>query len=343
MRHLSASAAILAAAIALAAPTTAGAQNAVTVYCSVLDEWCNIIKNEFERASGLRVLMTTKSTGETLAQLRAEAANPRADIWWGGGGDQHLQAAELGLTEAYQSPSLPKLHDWARRQAEQSQYRTVGIYAGTLGIVWNTEQLQKRNLPAPSCWADLVKPEYRNEIQMSSAATSGTSYTFLATIVQLMGEDPAFDYLKRLHRNINQYPRSGAAPMRNTSSGETAIAITWMFAIVPEVLQGFPVATVAPCEGTGYEIGSMSMIKGARNPENARRWYEYALSPQGQATGVRGKSYQIPSNVEAPLPPNTPRLSDVKLIDYDFARYGSNETRTRLIRRWETEVAAQPR
>ncbi len=330
--------------VLLAAPSApVQAQSAVTVYCSVLDEWCNVMRNEFERASGLRVLLTTKSTGETLAQLRAEAANPRADVWWGGGGDQHLQAAELGLTEEYRSPTLPKLHDWARRQAEQSGHRTVGIYAGTLGIVWNTEQLQKRNLAAPKCWADLVKPEYRNEIQMSSAATSGTSYTYIATLAQIMGEDQAFDYLKRLHRNVNQYPRSGAAPMRNTSAGETTVAITWMFAIVPEVMQGFPVATVAPCEGTGYEIGSMSLIKGARNPENARRWYEYALSPEGQATGVRGKSFQIPSNVDAPLPPNTPRLSDVKLIDYDFAKYGSNEVRTRLIKRWETEVAAQPR
>jgi iron(III) transport system substrate-binding protein len=325
------------------APTPAPAQGSLTLYCSVLAEWCEVMRQEFERASAVRVLMTVKSAGETLAQLRAEAANPRADAWWGGGGDQHLQAAELGLTEVYKSPTLAKLHPWARRQAEQSGWRTVGIYAGTLGIVWNTEQLASRRLPAPRCWSDLIKPEYRGELQMANAATSGTSYTFIATLVQILGEEPAFDYLKKLHRNMNQYPRSGAAPMRNTASGETTLAVTWMFAAVAEAEAGFPVTSVAPCEGTGYEIGSMSIVKGARNPGNARAWYEFALTPAAQATGVRAKSYQIPSHMEAPLPPKTPRLADVKLIDYDFAKFGSNEVRTRLVQRWEKEVAGLPR
>jgi iron(III) transport system substrate-binding protein len=318
-------------------------QGIVTVYCSVLAEWCEIMRTEFERATGIRVQMTVKSAGETFAQIRAEAANPRGDIWWGGSSDPHLHAAELGLTEEYRSPTLPKLHPWARRQAEQSKFRSVGIYAGTLGLVWNVEQLAKKKLPEPKCWADLVNSVYRDEIQMSHPATSGTSYVILATLVQILGEDPAFAYLKKLHVNVNQYPRSGAAPMRNTATGETALSITWMFAAVAEAAAGFPVKTVAPCEGTGYEIGSMSILKGAKNVENAKRWYEFALSPESQATGVRAKSFQIPSHVDAPLPPGTPRLEDVKLIDYDFATYGSAAERTRLLSRWEKEIASLPR
>ena len=56
----------------------------------------------FEKATGIKVLMTRKSSGEFYAQLKAEAANPRGDIWWGGTGDPHLQAAEEGLTERVQ-------------------------------------------------------------------------------------------------------------------------------------------------------------------------------------------------------------------------------------------------
>jgi iron(III) transport system substrate-binding protein len=100
---------------------------------------------------------------------------------------------------------------------------------------------------------------------------------------------------------------------------------------------------IAPCEGTGYEIGSMSIIKGAKNLDNAKRFYDYALTPEAQATGATAKSYQIPSNVEAPLPPKTPLLNEVKLIDYDFATYGTDAVRTRLIKRWETEVLNSPK
>jgi iron(III) transport system substrate-binding protein len=315
----------------------------VTVYCSLLAEWCEIMRAEFERSTGIKAAVSTKSTGETFAQIRAEAENPRGDVWWGGPSDSHLQAAELGLLEEYKSPTLPKLHPWARRAAELSKYRSVGIYAGTLGLVWNTEALAKRKLPAPRCWADMAKPAYRDEVQMSNPTTSGTSYVMLATLIQIMGEEPAFAYLKALHANINQYPRSGAAPMANVARGESVLAITWMFAAVAEAQLGAPVTSVAPCEGTGYEIGSMSLIKGGRNPENARKWYEFALTPAAQATGVKAKSFQIPSHVDAPIPPNTPKLEDVKLIDYDFAKYGQASERKRILDRWEKEIASLPK
>jgi iron(III) transport system substrate-binding protein len=328
----------------LATATPARSQTKELVfYCSALAEWCEVMRKAFERDSGIKVAMTVKSTGETLAQLRAESANPRADVWWGGGVEQYLQAAEIGLLDTYASPSLSALHPWAQDIARLSNNRIIGIYAGTLGIVWNTNELARRKLPAPKCWADLLKPEYKGELQMSHAGTSGTSYTVLATLVQLMGEEPAFAYLKGLHANMNQYPRSGAAPMRNVAIGEAALAITWMFAAVAEAEAGFPVTTIAPCEGTGYEIGAMALIKGGRNPDTARRWFEFALTSAAQATGTQAKSYQIPSRIDAPLPPKTPKLNEVKLIPYDFATYGSSSVRSRLIQRWEKDIASLPR
>ena len=62
----------------------------------------------------------------------------RGDVWWGGTGDPHLQAAEEGLTEDYKSPKLEDLHPWAVKQPEQSKFRTVGIYAGALGYSAST-------------------------------------------------------------------------------------------------------------------------------------------------------------------------------------------------------------
>ena len=333
--------ALVASAWLLSSIGTASAQGTVVVYCSNIAEWCELMRQTFERTSGLKATMTVKSAGETLAQLRAEKDNPRADVWWGGGAEQYLQAGENGLLEPYKSPLLADQHTWAQKLGETSKYEVAGIYAGTLGIVWNTEQLAKRKLPEPKCWADLLKPEYKQEVQMAHAGTSGTSYTFLATLVQLMGEEPAFTYLKSVHASMNQYPRSGAAPMRNVATGESTLAVTWMFAAVAEAQAGFPVKAIAPCEGTGYEIGAMALIKGGRNPAEARKWHDFALGVEAQATGAKAKGFQIPSNTKAPLPPNTPKLEDVKLIAYDFAKYGSMAVRSALIARWEKEVAGQ--
>ena len=336
-------AALIAGAALTFAPGTVRAQGNLTVYCSVQEEWCRPMMAAFERATGVRVAMTRKSSGETLTQIRAEASNPRGDVWWGGTGDPHMQAGQENLTEEYRSPRLAELHPWAVRQAEQSNFRTVGIYAGALGYSFNTRELERRRIAAPRCWADLAKPEFRGEVQVADPNTSGTSYTMLATIVQLMGEEPAFTFLRALHRNVNQYTRSGAAPARAAATGETLVGITFLHDAVSQRMTGAPVTIVAPCEGTGYEIGSMSIIRGARNMENARRFYDWALSPEAQAIAAQANSFQLPSNRGAPIPPQAPRFEDVRLIEYDFARWGNRDVRNALLQRWEREVRAGAR
>jgi iron(III) transport system substrate-binding protein len=331
-------------ALALAAPLSALAQGELVVYCTVQEEWCRPMVAAFEKATGIKVLMTRKSSGEFYAQVKAEAANPKGDIWWGGTGDPHLQAAEEGLTESYKSPKLAELNDWAVRQWEQSKGRTVGVYAGALGFSYNDEQLKKKNIPAPKCWADLTKPAFKDEIQVANPNSSGTSYTMLATLVQLMGEDKAFDYLKALHKNVNQYTKSGAAPARAAATGETLVGITFQHDAVVQKVGGANVTIVSPCEGTGYEIGSMSIIKGAKNMENAKKWYDWALTPEAQNIGPAAKvSYQVPSNKNAAPPPGSPKLTEIKLINYDFAKYGSSAERTRLLTKWDKEVSALPK
>ena len=199
------------------------AANELVVYCSVQEEWCRPMVAVFEKTTGIKVLMTRKSSGEVYAQIKAEAANPKGDIWWGGTGDPHLQAAEEGLTQTYKSPMLPQLQDWAQRQAEQSDYKTVGIYSGALGFSYNKPALEKKGLPPPKCWADLIKPAFKGEIQVADPNSSGTSYTMLATMVQLMGEDKAFDYMKALHKNIGQYTRSGTGPIKAVEIGRAHV------------------------------------------------------------------------------------------------------------------------
>jgi iron(III) transport system substrate-binding protein len=334
---------LLAATLAAVGAPAFAQQGELVLYCTVQEEWCRPMVAGFEKATGIKVLMTRKSSGEFYAQLKAEAANPKGDVWWGGTGDPHLQAAEEGLTDAYVSPRLEELQDWAVRQAKASKFRTVGIYAGALGYSYNAPELAKRKLPEPKCWADLIKPAFKDDVQVANPNSSGTSYTMLATLVQLMCEQNAFDYLKALHKNINQYTKSGAAPARAAATGESLVGITFQHDAVTQAVGGAPVKIVSPCEGTGYEIGSMSIIKGAKNLANARKWYDWALSPEAQAIGGGAKSFQVPSNKKAPVPEQAPKLANIKLIDYDFVKYGSSAERSRLLKKWDDEVSKLPK
>ena len=327
---------------ALAFSGTAVSAEKLTYYCSAQEDWCQLMATGFEEATGIKVNMTRKSSGETLAQIKAESSNPKGDIWWGGTGDPHLQAAEEGLTEAYESSMRGELHPWAISQSESAGNKTIGIYSGALGYGYNEELLKANNLPEPACWKDLLKPEYKGHVQMANPNSSGTAYTTLATIVQLFGEEEGFEFMKGLHKNINQYTKSGSAPIKAAARGENTIGIVFMHDAVKQAVSGFPIKVVAPCEGTGYEIGSMSIVAGGRNTENAKKFYDWALTADVQTRSLEVKAFQVMSNTSATSSPQAPDLSSIKLIDYDFKKYGSSDERKRLLKKWDDEVSTLP-
>ena len=297
----------------IALPLYAGGR--LTYYCSTDIPWCELMKKEFEKRTGIRVSMTRASSGETLTKIRAEKSNPKGDVWWGGTGDPHLQAAE----------------------------ETVGIYLGALGFGYNRELLAKKGMPVPKCWNDLLHSAYKDEIMMAYPSTSGTAYTTLASMVQLFGEDGGFNYMKGLHRNISQYTKSGSAGIKAAARGEITVGIVFVHGAVKQAVKGFPIEAVSPCEGTGYEIGSASIIKGARNLENAKKFIDFALTADVQSRSAEVKSYQVPSNKNAISAPEAPDVSSIKLIDYNHALYGSKVERTRLLKKWDTDVKVLPR
>lgn len=329
-------------ALALGAALAAGSAMSQTlnVVCSNEQVWCDLMAQNFKIDTGIDVAIVRKSTGEVLAQVRAEAGNPKVDVWWGGTGDPHLIAANEGLTVASGVDVSGQL-GWSRNMTEMSGGKAVGVHVGLLGMIYNTEVLAEKKLPAPACWRDLTKPEYKGEVTVSNPQSSGTAYTQLATLVQLFGEDEAFKMLAEIGANVNQNTKSGSAPGKMAARGETTIGVGFMHDMVNLKKQGFPVEIVSPCEGTGYEVGAVSVINGTPNLEAAIKWVEYVISAEAQSRGLDVGVFNIPSNPGAATDPAAPDMASVKLIDYDFATYGSSETRERLLARWEADVKSK--
>ena len=322
------------------ADKAAGAGSQLNVLCSVQADWCNAAAVEFEKKTGIKVAITQKGSGESLAQINAEAANPKTDVWFGGTGDPHIAAAERGLTEAYEAPANAELQPWAQEIATITGNRSHGIYMGILGFGYSPAVLEKKHAKAPACWADLIKPEYKGEVQIANPNSSGTAYVAIASLVQLMGEDKAFDYMKALHTKFNQYTRSGTGPIKAVAKGETGVSVSFLQDAVTEQKAGFKLETVTPCEGTGYEVGAVSIIKGSRNPDAAKKFVDWALSPEGQAVGPMVKQFHTPSNKASKIPEGAPNPEKTKLIKYDLKKYGTEAERKRLIERWSKDIGS---
>ena len=141
---------LVASAFTMAPASTQAQQGSVNALCSTDVGWCEQAAAAFTRASGIKVNQAHKGTGEIGAQLRAEAANPKTDIWWGGTGDPFLQAAEQGLLDPYRPAYINDLHDWAVRQYAMSGNQVGGFYTSVIGFGFNTDVLKKKKLAEPS-------------------------------------------------------------------------------------------------------------------------------------------------------------------------------------------------
>ena len=325
--------------LVLSGAVFAAAESRLVVYCSAQNTMCEQEVLAFEQKHKIKTNSIRGSTGSIFARIEAEKANPQGDVWYGGTLDPHSQAGEMGLLEAYKSPNLQYIPDALKDPAKVKGNYSSAIYLGILGFGVNTERLQKLNLPVPKCWKDLTDPKYKNEIQAADPQSSGTAYTQIATFVQLWGEEEAFKFLKELNKNVSQYTKSGNTATRNTARGEAAIGIGFLHEHSIEKEKGAPVELIVPCEGTGYEIGGVSIIKGARNPENAKLFVDWALSKEAQELSwKKGETHQILTNSEAEMSPYSLDFKSVNLINYDFDKYGASDLRKRLIKRWVDEV-----
>jgi iron(III) transport system substrate-binding protein len=323
------------------AATLATAQ--LNILCSTDADWCESKSREFSVQTGIKVNMSRKATGEVFAQLKAEANNPRTDVWYGGTHDPHVQAANENLLQPYTSANMKDQYPWSADLHAKTVAQVVGIYRITLGFGYNRDVVARKKIAPPACWSDFLKPEYRGDVELSNPTTSGTAYTILATLVQMMGEDKAFDYLKALNKNVNRYTTSGTAQRQSVARGESMVGITFLDEFIPEQYVGAPIETVLPCEGTGYSVGAMSVVKGARNLENAQKFYDWAMTADAQTIKDQTKVIAIPSNKSAFAPDRVKALEKAKLINYDFVKFGASAERKRLIEKWDRDVKNAPK
>ena len=330
---------VVVSALVLLAPNAFAQQ--LNVLCSPDLAWCEALGPAYNEATGNNLEFVRLSSSEALARLRAEAANPVFDVWFGGTGDPHLVAFNEGLTEFYRPTVWDELLPSLTNAVGETY---IPLYTGAIGFVVNEGILAEEGLETPQCWADLTDPGFKNLIAMPDPNSSGTAYTIIATLVQIMGEEEAFQYLGELHQNIQQYTRSGSAPGQLAGRGDVAMAIQFLHDGVKFAEQGFPLTNIAPCEGTGYEIGGLSLVANAPNRDAAIEFIEWALTPEAQAVAAeRGESYQIQSNSNTPVHPASPDLDSINLIEYDFEMYGDPDVRDELVGRWTNEVFPVPR
>ncbi|MBB6624925.1 ABC transporter substrate-binding protein [Clostridium gasigenes] len=305
----------------------------LTIYCGLMEDHMVKVVEEFKAETGIQAEAVRMSSGEILGRLRAEKENPKASVWFGGPADAFIQAKEEELLKNYVSPNSDKIED----KFKDKEGAWTGIYSGYLGFVSNAKLLKEKGIEAPTSWQDLLKPEFKGQISIANPGSSGTAYSALATIVQLMGEEEGLKYMKALNENVKSYEKSGTAPARLAGQGEVIVGISFLHDGIKYREEGMKdLVLTSPKEGTGYEVGSVAMLNGGPDEEAAKQFIDFVLSKKGQELGETVGSYQFLTNTDAKDPTLAEELKDTKLIDYDLDWAGKN--RSELVEKWNKAI-----
>lgn len=318
--------------------TTGGkeGERRLTIYSGLMQDHMIKAIDEFEKETGIKVDAVRMSSGEILGRINAEKENPKASVWFGGPADGFIQAKEMGLLESYVSPNAA---DIGENFKDPEGYWT-GIYIGYLGFASNEVLLKERGIEAPQSWEDLLKPEFKGQVVTANPGSSGTAYTTLATIVQLMGEEEGLEYMAKLDEQVKTYTKSGTAPGRMVGQGEAIVGLTFLHDAIKYQEEGMKdIVISAPAEGTGYEIGAVGLIKGGPDQEEAKEFIDWCLTKEAQELGQTVGSYQFLTNPNASNPEQAKILEDTNLIDYNFKWAGEN--RAELVEKWNQRVNAE--
>jgi iron(III) transport system substrate-binding protein len=323
------------AALWLAGLGTAQAADPLNVYTIWPENYARPMFQEFEKQTGIKVNFLRFSSGEALARVIAEKNNPRIDVLFGGPVETFAAGIKEGIFEPYKSPSFAKLP--ARFKQADGQW--TAIADDPLVFMTNAAFLKANNLKPPASWDDLLNPAYKNMLQMADARTSGTAVTRIFSVLEVNGrdEDKAFAYLKKLRQNVQVYTKSGGGGTLPVGLGQAGGGIFFIVDALETKAKGYDVVVSFPKEGIGSSAEAIALIKGAKNPEAAKKLMDFATSPAMQSKLAENKVNFVPANPEVQTEPSLAEvLKGAKIIPIDDEYAGAN--RKRIVERWVKEV-----
>ena len=315
-----------------ALPLRAAELNAYSIWP---ENWARPMFEEFEKATGIKVNFVRFSSGEALARVIAEKNNPRVDVLFGGPVETFAAGISEGVFESYKPPSFGRLP--ARFRHPDGQW--VAIADDPLVFMTNDKFVKEHGLKAPASWNDLLDPAYKDSLQMADARTSGTAVTRIFSILEVNGRDEAkaFAYMKKLRPNVQLYTKSGGGGTLPVGLGQAGGGIFFIVDALDTKAKGYEVTVSFPSEGIGSAAEAIALLKGAKNPESAKKLIDWASSPSMQNLFAKYKINFVPAHPDVQLEPSLGAvLKGAKIFPIDADYAGPN--RKRIVDRWVAEI-----
>lgn len=310
----------------------------LVVYSPHGKEMLSEFEKQFEAVNpDIDVQWLDMGSQEVFDRIKTEMENPLSDVWWGAPSTIFMRAEKLNLLEKY----IPAWSDKIPSSAKSKNGFWFGTFLTPQVIAFNDKILTNQN--SPQDWNDLVKPEWKDRIIIRNPMASGTMRVIysamIANSVKNTGnEEEGFEWLRKLDANTSSYAADPTQMYIKLSGNEAAVSLWNMPDIIlQKTLYKYPFGYNFPSGGTVVLTDGIAIVKGAKNQQAAKKFYEYVTSEQSLILQAE-KFYRIPARSDIPQDklPQWIAGAHYKTMDLDWEMISENESE--WMKKWDSEV-----
>jgi iron(III) transport system substrate-binding protein len=213
---------------------------------------------------------------------------PEADVFWGGESALFDKLAAQRLLQKHEAPK--ELVDAVPAALGKPKLLPLkdpaGYWVGTAlepyGLVYHPRLIRRLGLPAPQDWEDLLDPRLKGQVAQCAPTRSSSSHATYEVILQSRGEQPGWDWLRRLAANTGVFTARSRDVASVVARGEYAAGFgVPSYMAFEDVLAGFEVKFVAP-KNAFVTAEPIAVLAGAKHPRAARAFIAFLLTERGQ-------------------------------------------------------------
>lgn len=286
----------------------ASAEKKLVVYSAGPEGLAKNLIAGYEQASGVKVEMFQGTTGKILARMEAEKSNPVADVVILASLPSAQGLKADGLTMAYpEAANADKLNpDWS--DAEGHYFSTS---ASALGIAYNTNEVKT----PPTSWADLSKPEFKDQVNIPDPSLSGSALDFMTGYLSVKGEEgwTLFEDYKANGVALAGANQEALDPVITGAKGVVASAVDYMTYKAKD--KGEPIDIIYPKEGTVISPRPAMIMKSSEHVDEAKAFIDYLLSDEAQK--LVGDAYLLPGRTDIHAE-NRANLDEIPVLAVDW-------------------------
>jgi iron(III) transport system substrate-binding protein len=309
------------------------------IYSPHGEDLLKAFKQKFEAAHpGVQIDYLDLGSQEIYDRVKLEQTNPQADIWWGASATTFTRAAAEDLLAPYQ-PSWANLIPTENRD---SQHRWYGIYQTPEVIVYNRDAVKAEE--APKDWDEVLDPKWRGKVLIRDPIFSDTMRTIFGAMILnnwQNGPDPGYEWLRKLDANTKEYTANGTLLVQKLARQEGLISLWDLPDVALAINQHqMPLAFEIPRSGTPVVIDGIAIVKGSRNLEWARKFYEFVTTEEHLLLAAKD-FYHPPlrTDIARDKLPQWLRAIEIKVMPIDQARFNS-ELQT-WMQYWNNQIKNQ--